>query len=34
MLIDAAASGHRNVIKKEGENILKYKNLTIEEHHM
>jgi hypothetical protein len=30
MLIDVAISGDRNVIKKEAENILKYKNLTIE----
>jgi len=30
MLIDAAISGDRNVIKKEAEKILKYKNLTIE----
>jgi len=30
MLIDAAISGDRNVIKKEAENILKYKDLTIE----
>jgi hypothetical protein len=30
MLIDVANSGHRNVIKKEAENILKYKELTIE----
>jgi hypothetical protein len=29
MLIDAAISGDRNVIKKEAEKILKYKNLTI-----
>ena len=29
MLIDVA-SGDRNVIKKEAENILKYKDLTIE----
>ena len=27
-LIDVANSGHRNVIKKEAEKILKYKNLT------
>ena len=30
MLIDAAISGDRNVIKKEAEEILKYKDLTIE----
>ena len=30
MLIDVEISGNRNVIKKEAENILKYKNLTIE----
>jgi hypothetical protein len=30
MLIDAANSGDRNVIKKEAEKILKYKDLTIE----
>ena len=30
MLIDAAIWGDRNVIKKEAENILKYKDLTIE----
>ena len=30
MLIDAAISGDRNVIKKEAEKILKYKYLTIE----
>jgi len=29
-MLDAAISGDRNVIKKEGENILKYKDLTIE----
>ena len=29
MLIDVAISGDRNVIKKETENILKYKDLTI-----
>jgi hypothetical protein len=28
MLIDAAISGDRNVIKKEAEKILKYKDLT------
>jgi hypothetical protein len=30
MLIDVANSGERNVIKKEAEKILKYKDLTIE----
>jgi hypothetical protein len=30
MLIDVAISGDRNVIKKEGEKILKYKDLTTE----
>ena len=30
MLIDVAILGDRNVIKKEAENILKYKGLTIE----
>ena len=30
MLIDAASSGDRNVIKKETEKILKCKDLTIE----
>jgi hypothetical protein len=30
MLIDVAISGDRNVIKKEAENIQKYKDLTIE----
>jgi hypothetical protein len=30
MLIDVAISGGRNVIKKEAEKILKYKDLTIE----
>ena len=30
MLIDAANSGDRNVIKKEAEKILKYKDLTTE----
>jgi hypothetical protein len=30
MLIDVAISGDRNVIKKEAENILKYKDLIIE----
>jgi hypothetical protein len=30
MLIDAAILGDRNVIKKEAEKILKYKDLTLE----
>jgi hypothetical protein len=30
MLIDVAISGDRNVIKKEVEKILKYKDLTLE----
>jgi len=30
MLIDVAISGDKNVIKKEDEKILKYKDLTIE----
>jgi len=30
MLINVAISGDRNVIKKEAEKILKYKDLTIE----
>jgi hypothetical protein len=30
MLIDVAISGDRNVIKKEAEKILKYKDPTIE----
>ena len=30
ILIDVAKPGDRNVIKKEAENILKYKDLTIE----
>ena len=30
MLIDVAISGDRNVIEIEAENILKYKNLTIQ----
>jgi hypothetical protein len=32
MLIDVANSGVRNMIKKEAEKILKYKDLTIEIH--
>jgi len=34
MLIDVEISGGRNVIKKEAENILKYKDLTIKIQHM
>jgi hypothetical protein len=34
MLIDVAMSGDRNVIKKEAEKIIKYKDLTIEIQHM
>jgi len=34
MLIDNEISGDRNVIKKEAEKILKYKDLTIEIEHM
>jgi len=30
MLIDVATSGDRNMVKKEAEKILKYKDLTIE----
>ena len=30
MIIDVAIPGDRNVIKKEAEKILKYKDLTIE----
>jgi hypothetical protein len=30
MLLDAAIPGDRNVIQKEAEKILKYKDLTIE----
>jgi hypothetical protein len=30
MLIDVAISGDRNVIKKEADKILKYKDLTVE----
>ena len=29
MFIDVAVSGSRNVMKKEGEKILKYKDVTI-----
>jgi len=34
VLIDNAISGDRNVIKKEAENILKYKDLIILIQHM
>ena len=34
MLIDAAISGDRIVIKKQAEKVLKYKDLTIEIQHM
>jgi hypothetical protein len=34
MLIDVAISGDRNVIKKEAEKILKYRDLTVEIQHM
>jgi len=34
MLTDVAISGDRNVIKKETDKILKYKDLTIEIHRM
>jgi hypothetical protein len=34
MLIDVAIPGDRNVIKKEAETILKYKDLTIGIQHM
>jgi hypothetical protein len=34
MLIDAAVSGDRNVIKKEAEKILKYKDFTTETQRM
>jgi hypothetical protein len=34
MLIDVAMPGDRNMIKKEAEKILKYKDLTIEIQHM
>jgi len=30
MLMDVAITGDRNVIKKEAEKVLKYKDLTIE----
>jgi len=33
MVIDAAISGERNVIKQEAEDILKYKDLTTETEH-
>jgi hypothetical protein len=34
MLMDVAIPGDRNVIKKDAEKILKYKDLTIEIQHM
>jgi len=34
ILIDVAIPGDRNMIKKEAEKILKYKDLTIETQHM
>jgi len=34
MLIDVAISGDRNVIKKEADRIIKYKDITIEMQHM
>jgi len=34
MLLDVAILGDRNVIKKEAEKILKYKDLVIEIHRM
>ena len=34
MLIDAAISGDRNVVKKGSENFLKYKYLIVEIKHM
>ena len=34
MLMDVAISGDRNLIKKEAEKILKYKDLTTEIQHM
>jgi hypothetical protein len=34
MLLDVAIPGDRNVIQKEAENILKYKDLTIETQRM
>jgi hypothetical protein len=34
MLIDVAIPGDRNMIKKEAENILKYKDIIIETQHM
>jgi hypothetical protein len=34
VLIDVAIPGDRNVIQKEAEKILKYKDLTIEIHSM
>jgi hypothetical protein len=34
MLIDVAISGDRNVIKKEAEKVLKYKDLIVEIQHV
>jgi hypothetical protein len=34
MLIDVAISGDRNMIKKEAEKILKYKDITIKIHNI
>jgi hypothetical protein len=34
MLIDIAISGDRNVIKKEAEKVLKYKDLVVEIQHI
>ena len=34
MLIDVAITGDRNVVKKEAEKILKYKNIITEIHRM
>ena len=34
MLIDAAISGDRNIINKEAEKVLKYKDLITEIQHM
>jgi hypothetical protein len=34
MLVDVAITGDRNVIKKEAEKILKYKDFTIQMQHM
>ena len=34
MLIDVAISGDKNVIKNKAQNVLKYKDLTMEIHYM